>query len=274
MILLQAACVGIVLVYAALRVHADRGFPARFALLALAGLVGEDTMIRAYGFYAYAPSWWCFVDRVPLLIVVIWPVVIDSADALARALLGKDARDTDPRVAGLASAIVLFDAALIEPVAVRAGLWAWTAPGAFGVPPVGVLGWGFFALFVLLLLPRLGRLRPLVLLLAPAATHLALVVSWWAALRWMRGVIAPWAAAMTALILGATLAALAWRRNLRARVRPRVLLLRAPGALFFFVLLAAHAREVELVVYAVAFAPPYLALLEARGARALGENTP
>ena len=42
---------------------------------------------------------------------------------------------------------------------------------------------------------------------------------------------------------------------------------RAPGAAFFFALLAATARDrLDLVLYALAFAPPYLALVGARHA--------
>ena len=56
------------------------------ALLAVAGFLGEDSVIRAYGFYFYSPRWHLFLDRVPLMIVVIWPVVIHSAWSLARRL--------------------------------------------------------------------------------------------------------------------------------------------------------------------------------------------
>ena len=65
------------------------------------------------------------------------PVVILSALELAESL-------TKTRTTLLCAAIALADAALIEPVAVRAGLWRWHEPGLFGVPPIGILGWAFF----------------------------------------------------------------------------------------------------------------------------------
>src|SRR5439155_24844517 len=113
---------------------------SRLALLVVASWIGEDSVIRVYGFYHYARGWALFVDQVPLAIVVIWPVVIDSAWGLARCLAaGARAQ------ALLAAAFVLADASLIEPIAVRAGLWRWTEPGLFAVPPVGILGWALFA---------------------------------------------------------------------------------------------------------------------------------
>ena len=69
---------------------------------------------------------------------------------LARAVLGappahaRGSRSSS-RVALLGAAIVLADASLIEPIAVRAGLWRWTEPGLFAVPLVGIVGWAFFA---------------------------------------------------------------------------------------------------------------------------------
>ena len=57
------------------------------------------------------------------------------------------------------------------------------------------------------------------------------------------------------------LAVLARRTHVRARI-PRVFMwLRVPAAGFFFVLLALHRRSLApLVAYALAFAPPYLAM--------------
>ena len=48
--------------------------------------------------------------------------------------------------------IVLADASLIEPVAVASNLWAWTEPGLFAVPPIGILGWA-------IMFPRPSQLR-------------------------------------------------------------------------------------------------------------------
>jgi hypothetical protein len=256
---LELACLAIVVAYVSLRLRgaADRGAAARrLALLAAAAWVAEDTVLRAYDFYAYAPDWSLFLDRVPLLIVLIWPVVIDSAGELAAAL-GSGRRV--PRIAGL---IVLADAALIEPIAVHAELWAWRHPGWFAVPPIGVLGWALFAAVAIALLDRWpGRRGALAIVAAPALVHVGLLAGWWGALRWIDRPLA-----------AAPLVAVAWilaiavtRQAARGAPAPRPLILRrAPGAAFFFGLLLWRPAPTELVAYALAFAPPYLALL-ARG---------
>jgi hypothetical protein len=276
---IQAACVAIVGAYLALRLRgAPRGdrarVAARLAWLALAAWVGEDSMIRAYGFYSYAPAWSLFVDRVPLLIVAIWPVVVDSAHQLAKRLAGDGAW----RVALAGGAIVLADASLIEPIAVRAGLWSWSPDVArplFDVPPIGVLGWACFAVGAIASSEsRAGAGGALAVVAAPLAAHAGLVVAWWGALRWIDG--APAAATITALawLLLAPIAWLAWRAA--ERVPLGLVLARAPGAAFFFALLAsARGSDGPLLAYALAFAPPYLACVARhacapRGAASLG----
>jgi hypothetical protein len=254
---LELACVVIVAMYVALRLFRardTRAVAARLLLLACAGWAGEDSVIRAYGFYAYDASWSFFLDRVPLLIVVIWPIVIDSAGELAKALA--------PGHAGLcAGAIILADAALIEPIAVHAGLWQWTAPGAFDVPPIGVLGWAFFGGAAIAWLERAARgfWPALVVLVAPLAAHALLVATWWAVLRWVSGPIPPWAAVALAWL---ALLPVSLRALRGPPVRVSLLIARAPGAAFFFVLLALRGRGApELCAYALAFAPPYVAAL-------------
>ncbi len=251
MALVELVCVAIVAVYVAAR---RRDWPL-LVLLAVAGWLGEDSVIRAYGFYFYSPRWHFFLDRVPLLIVVIWPIVIHSAWSLARRL---SPRAWVPLVGG---AIVLADASMIEPIAVHAGLWRWTEPGLFAVPPIGIIGWAYFAGAAMACLERERAAWAVVV--APAATHVMLVASWWAALKWISRplpatpfVVAAW------LVLGA-LAVFAWRLGPRANRAMRTnLLLRGPGAVFFFVLLLLHGRDLpSLCWYSAAFAPPYLALL-------------
>jgi hypothetical protein len=223
-----------------------------YLLLAVAAWLGEATCIHAYGFYAYSSAWTLFVGPVPALVALIWPVVILSARDLARALApGASAT----RVALLTAGVVLADAALIEPVAVRAGLWTWSAPGPFAVPPIGVLGWAFFTVAAALALER----ARLLVALAPVVTHALLVAAWWGALRWVSG---PWP--VWPVVAGVWLASLGltWRALVAPRVPAEVVLRRAPGALFFFGLLAARGdADVPLVAFALAFAPPYLALL-------------
>ena len=136
MIGLELVCAAIVALYAVAR----RDALPELALLAVAGFVGEDSVIRAYGFYSYSPRWHLFLDRVPLAIVLIWPIVIHSA------WRWRAAWRRAPALAPLVgAAIVLADASLIEPIAVHAGLWTWTEPGLFAVPPIGIIGWAYFA---------------------------------------------------------------------------------------------------------------------------------
>lgn len=212
--------------------------------LTVASILAEDTVIRAYGFYEYSPSWTVFIDKVPLMIGVIWPVVIFSAYDLAKHVRG-------PRPL-ITAAIVLFDASLIEPISVRAGLWWWNAPGLFGVPPIGVMGWAVFA-FLAVQKPRWAPLY------APLGSHLILVALWWMFFRWVNVELPVWPCVLALWALSVVLAT-------RGRLGiPRVeLYLRVPAALFFFVLLAIHARtDGALIAWAIAFAPPYLAQIRA-----------
>jgi hypothetical protein len=247
---LESTCAAIVVLYVAIqlvRLDDRRAFVARFVTIAVAAWLGEDSMIRAYGFYRYASVWHGFLDQVPLLIVLIWPVVVDSAERLARSLTP----GCVPRTTAL---LVLADACLIEPIAVHAKLWSWNAPGAFGVPPVGVLGWAAFAWGV--------TVAPSVLA-APLIAHAFVLAAWWAVLRWVSIdftdvawlPVLPWI-----LSLVATWAT--WRRS-----APRAdVLVRAPGAAFFFALLTLAPPGASLLAWALAFVPPYVVLL-VRGAR-------
>lgn len=245
------------------RLGEPRPFLARLGLLVLASWLAEDTAIRAYGFYFYDARWSLFVDRVPLAILLIWPVVIHSAWDLARHLLGPQ----HPRVALVGAALVLADASLIEPVAVASGLWRWTEPGLFTVPPIGILGWSFHAGLCMAVLEREGgSAREAWVLATPLGTHALLLASWWGVFRWTNGAVPAWPAALL-LWLGALALVVA---SLRSRARRRVplgeFLLRVPAALFFFVLLALHGRsDPALVAWTLAFAGPYCSLLDLDG---------
>lgn len=251
MLALELVCAAIVAVYA----YARRDALPTLAVLAVAGFIGEDSVIRAYGFYFYSPRWHLFLDRVPLMIVAIWPIVIHSAFTLARRLAPRSS--LGPLVG---AAIVLADASLIEPIAVHAGLWTWTEPGLFAVPPIGIIGWAYFAGAAMACLERARPVAAIVV--APLATHVLLVASWWLAFKWLSRPLPAWPFAVAAWIVLGGLAAFAVRARLGRRIPRADLLLRGPGAAFFFVLLAIHARDLpSLVTYALAFVPPYLALL-------------
>lgn len=266
----QIACLLIVATFVAMRARLEARPIALFRrlfLLALAAWIGEDTCIRLYGFYEYSPGWWLFLDKVPLLIILIWPIVLQSARDLATCLWSGRDRPAPRRVALTSFGLVLADASLIEPIAVKSGLWRWTEPGIFTVPPIGILGWAYFAVLAIAVLEdSASRRKPwmelLIVPIAPVGTHLVLLATWWGLFRWVNVPLPSWPAAVLAWIVGLSLASRAIRTETRRRVPPMLLWLRVPAALFFFVLLGAYGRDDRfLVLYALAFAPPYLSML-------------
>lgn len=270
MVVLQIACLAIVLVFLLFRSRLEARPIALFRrlfVLALAAWIGEDTCIRAYGFYEYSAGWWLFLDKVPLHIVLIWPIVIQSARDLGTCLWRGRERPSPIKVSATVFALVLADASLIEPIAVKASLWRWTEPGLFDVPPIGILGWAYFAaLAVLIFEESAWRHRPwleaLALTVAPVGAHLCLIASWWAFFRWVNVTIPPWIPVLGAWTASMLTVSSALKSSTRRRVPPILLWIRVPAALFFFILLALHGRkDTHLVLYALAFAPPYLSIL-------------
>jgi len=253
MIALETACVLILAVYVRACVR-DKRTLTDAAVIAAGAWIGEDTCIRAYDFYQYTDGWHLWLDRVPVMIVAIWPAVVLSARAITRALVGAG-RVPAWKLGVLTGAVVCFDAALIEPLAVNARLWTWNAPGLFGVPPVGVLGWGFFGGAVTW--AQESRARANAFVLAPAFTHLALLGSWWGALRWFHGGLS----ALAGTVFVAAISLVATVAIVRGSVRLATyeLLARAVATLFFAGLLALH-WNAALGSYAAAFALPHLAL--------------
>jgi hypothetical protein len=245
-----------------LRSAERRALVARLLAIAAAAWIGEESCIRLYGFYGYAPPvsdarWTVMLWDVPLAIVCIWPVVVQSSLDVARVLLPEQSERPLARAA-LVGALVTIDAALIEPISVSAHLWAWTEAGPFAVPLIGVLGWGFFAFGISWVLER----RPLAALWAgPLACHALLLVCWWGGLRWLPRGGQTWPLVIGAALLSLLLTA----RLLRAsvpRAAFRVVAMRAPAACFFFVLLALYGWATpSLLPFAMCFAPPWLALL-------------
>jgi hypothetical protein len=256
---LEACCLGIVCVYVALRVRGEAKpglLAARLGALAVAGFLGEVSCVRLYGLYAYTSDgpWTLWLDVVPLVVVLTWPVVIHSAWELARAIAPTHA-------VLLGAALVLADASLIEPVAVAAKLWKWTAPGPFSVPAVGVLGWALFAALAMAVFERSEDPRYTWgggILLPPLLVHPLVLAAWWGALRHLPPV--PEAAALGVLGLACLGAAVVvWRHRVcvpRAKVW-----LRAPGAAFFFGLMILRVSDPLLIAWTLLFALPYAVLL-------------
>jgi hypothetical protein len=244
----------------------------QMAVVVPASLLGENTCIHLYGFYAYSREVWSsFVGEVPLLVGCIWPVVIVSAFDLTRSLLP---HSTAGHRAVVVGGLVLTDAALIEPIAVDAGLWWWTQPGLFSVPPVGIWGWAFFAVGVALFLERPTRWLPWLLLGAPLLTHALLLAAWWGLFRWVNIPLPPWPFVALAWAVGLLCA-----RGALQLDGPRLTALvphvwrRGPAAAFFFVLLGIHARpgadadDLALLCYAVGFSLPWLTVMARARAR-------
>ncbi len=252
MLTLEAACVLIVAVYFVAHRN-DSAMRRDAVLLAAAALLGEDSMIRAYGFYSYAPGWHLRVDQVPLLIPAIWAPVVLSARRVARSL-GASGGALEALLTG---ALVTFDASLIEPIAVRAGLWSWTEPGVFRVPVIGIVGWGLFAFAATWVLDATrGAAKLSVLAVAPIATHAMLLALWWGGLRYILrdelsfAVIASVIGALSALYTASVLrsgATLPWRE-----LAPRA------AATGFFAALLASRADATLIAWAALFTPPWL----------------
>jgi hypothetical protein len=254
----------------------------RLGLLAIASWVGEESAIRAYGFYHYATCWRVLIGHVPLGVVLIWPAVIHSAWDTSRCLLGRPLADADgatatstgsaqrrrERLVPLAGAALVFaDAWLIEPLSVQAGLWSWSEPGLFGVPPVGVVGWAVHAGLCMAVLEQSARARlgspgeAAMIVLAPLGMHALLLGCWWGALRWLSGELSPWPAVAAAWLASLGLTWWAVRSGARRRVPPAAMWARVPPTLFFLALLGLRARDAPaLWAWAFAFAPPYLTL--------------
>ncbi len=267
MLLLQLTALALVTFYVLFRIidqAEPKQFLARFALVSVACWVVEESCILLYKFYSYSPSWSLFLDQVPFLIILIWPVIIHSAGDLASQLLRPQHKFV-PLVAG---AIVCTDAALLEPVAVNAGLWSWNEPGIFHVPPIGILGWGYFTFcctFVLqrAMRPNRSKWRALLLLMFPVfGTHLLLLATWWGALRWVNTSANTLVAVGAVWVLSLALVYTILQRGAGRHVERKALLLRLPAALFVFLLLVLDAGGSGLlVVYALAFVSPYLTMM-------------
>ena len=267
MLFIELAALSIVAIYVVSHTlgQPERGhFLIRIVLVSAASWIAEESCILLYEFYGYSSNWSLFLAHVPVLVIVIWPIVVHSAWDLASQIL----RPGHRLVPLAAAAIVLTDASLIEPVGVRTGLWSWNQPGIFDVPPIGILGWAYFALLCILLFEagkrRNGtkRFNLLILVLPVIGAHLLLLITWWGAFRWVKIHVDPRLAAGCAWALSLYLVYIILKHRTGTRVKRKTLLLRLVGALFFFTWFALNVSgSTLLIVYGVAFVPPYLTLM-------------
>jgi hypothetical protein len=123
--------------------HARRALGPGRALVETGALVAygfalERLAIVVFASHDYGSAWRLAPSGVPLAVAVVWAAVILSALALA-ARLGRP-----PGIARAAAAALLGISLdlLMEPVAVRSGLWRWTPPGGWLDVPIGnFIGW-------------------------------------------------------------------------------------------------------------------------------------
>ena len=129
--------------FALAALHARRALGSGRAAVELLALVAygyglERTAIAAFTSHDYGHAWRSAMSGVPVAVAVTWSAVIVAAMALASRL----ARSAVGRAAAAALIGISLDL-LMEPVAVRAGLWSWTPPGPWLDVPVGnFVGWG------------------------------------------------------------------------------------------------------------------------------------
>ena len=265
MLFLEVTCLAIVAIYLFFTLRVEPANRARFlyrmALVAASGWLCEETCIRWYGFYTYSDDWSIHVGSVPLMVLVIWPVVIDSSRRLAASASRRGLTAYTLAAGGL----VFTDACLIEPVAVLAGLWQWHEPGIFAVPIAGILGWAFFAALCAAVFHANDsgvKMATADLALLPVTflgTHLALLASWWGLLRWVNHTIPDAISTAFAWVAGLIVLVIAVRRDWGRNVELRTLLLRVPAVLFFLVLIGYHWVDAGWrIPYLCAFIPPYL----------------
>ena len=258
---LELICLVVVAFWLAMRLHFGREARGplllRMLVIAVGALIAEDTCIRLYGFYFYnREQWGLMVDEVPLLVLLIWPVVVTSTIDLLETF-----RVPAQRWPLLMFALVVADAYFIEPAAVDAGLWTWTQPGPFSIPTIGIWGWGLYAGGIGIVKWRRWNFAA-VLVVAPIVCHAMLLALWWVVFRWMPLLVSDIALGVIGWIISLSVVLVIVKK--RPPGLRRMVWLRAPAAVFFFSLLAIHGRDADdvgLVIWCLAFAPPWLALL-------------
>lgn len=265
--LFEIACILVVVFTLAIMARRTpwRDLLTDYGALAVAGWIGEETCVRFYGYYHYATHWHARLDAVPILVPLIWPLVILSAREVAASVW--------PTITKLRPLVVLavvaFDASLVEVIAVRAGFWSWVDQGHLGVPIIGILGWGYFAIGADWALsptsssPERSRIKRFLqaVIVAPLVTHAVIQLTWWGFFRWAQrkplGDVSLWGLGLVSL---GVLALVIRARRLGAGIPMSVALPRMIAASLFFALLVTTApTDGPLWMHTAAIAIPYLA---------------
>jgi hypothetical protein len=265
--LFEPLCIAIIAITLAMmaRQRPWKELLADYAALAVAGWVGEHTCVTWYEYYGYAPMWHGRLGAVPVMVPLIWPLVIMSARDVVRSIAPQAGRWA-PILVG---ALVVFDASLVEVIAVRAGLWRWAEPGHLGVPVLGIIGWGFFAALAHVALERPLVQRPLALVIALVGTHLLILAAWWGLFRWViRGdhgdaSLVGLCVLSLAALAGGLYAVRAGGALPLAVGAPRM----AAAALFFALLVKVAPDDVRLWIHVACVAVPYLVVTALTGTR-------
>jgi hypothetical protein len=239
-----------------------------YALVALAGWLAEESSMLLYGYYGYAEEWGVWLHRTPLAVVAIWPMVVLTSLAIVRRA------GALPRVwlALLTAGLVVYDTLVMEPVATSLGLWWWRDGSYFGVPVLGLVGWGIFAAATALVLSSRRPIRPADFLWRPVAIAVL-----------TQAILAPLALPSIHLqitlpisepgyawgiaILAALLLPVAWRLRGRLNLRLRDIAFKVAGAALFFALIYGFWLE-PFVGFCSLLPLPYLALTLGRSRRA------
>jgi hypothetical protein len=244
--------------------RARRGGWREYAVVALAGFLAEESSMLLYGYYGYANQWALVLDRTPLAVALLWPVVVLSSLSLVRLSPGLGR----PAAILWTAALVTWDTLVVEPVATNAGLWWWRDGGYFGVPVLGVLGWGFFAAAAAAVLWNRRRIAAIDFLTLPvviaALTQAVLAPLAFPAIAYDWTV--PLSREGYAWLVGGLAVALvpvAWRLRRRVRVELQHIAFKVAGAAMFFGLLYGL-WIAPLVVFCSLVPVPYWFVLELR----------
>ena len=133
-----------ILLFLLAALHAARG--GRLPLLELVsaavyGVLLEEAHILLFGSYFYSERFVLVLDRVPVVIGLVWAVILYTS------MRTSDAFGLSSRTAPLADALwaAMLDLAF-DAVAIRLGLWHWQIPvdaGYYGVPAGNFYAWLF-----------------------------------------------------------------------------------------------------------------------------------